>query len=355
APLDVAGLYPRLHAEGYDYGPVFRGVRAAWRHGDALLAELELPDGAARDAARHTLHPALLDSALHVTSLLGDEAAQAPGTLALPFAWTGVTAHARGSRTARVRVTPGGDGTRIELTDTEGRPLATVASYVTRPVTADRLTRRRRHLYTVTDEPLPATAGRPDRRTWAVLGDDALGLGAPAHAGLDALGATVPDVVILPVTAPDAEGEQLPGAVRAALGRALETLRAWSADPRYAASTLVVLTGGGLAGTAVHGLVRAAQAEDPGRILLVARTGPDGPVPDRAALAALLDSGEPEARWRDGRAHAPRLAPAPDSPGPDRPWGTVLVTGGTGGLGALLARHLVRAHGVRRLVLAGRR
>ncbi|MEU7751231.1 type I polyketide synthase [Micromonospora sp. NPDC049171] len=37
------------------------------------------------------------------------------------------------------------------------------------------------------------------------------------------------------------------------------------------------------------------------------------------------------------------------------PDGTVLVTGGTGTLGAALARHLVSARGVRRLVLAGRR
>ncbi|MEU0507109.1 SDR family NAD(P)-dependent oxidoreductase [Nocardia sp. NPDC005998] len=35
--------------------------------------------------------------------------------------------------------------------------------------------------------------------------------------------------------------------------------------------------------------------------------------------------------------------------------GTVLITGGTGGLGALAARHLVTEYGVRRLVLAGRR
>ncbi|MEV6118650.1 type I polyketide synthase [Streptomyces sp. NPDC052109] len=353
-PLDVTGLYPRLHAEGYDYGPVFRGVRAAWRDGDSLLADVELPAGAGQDAARHALHPALLDSALHVTSLL-DGAAEPGEGIALPFAWSGVALHAQGALTARVRVTPGGDGTRIELADTEGRPLAAVESYVTRPVTADRLTRQQRHLYTVTDEPLPEAAGRPDRRTWAVLGDDDLGLGAPVHAGLDALGSTVPDVVILPVTAPRAQGEQLPGAVRSVLGRTLETLRNWSADGRHADSVLVVLTGDGIADAAVHGLVRAAQAEDPGRILLVRRTGPDGPVPDRAALAALLDSGEPEARWRDGRGHVPRLARADDSPGPDRPWGTVLVTGGTGGLGALVARHLAERHGVTRLVLTSRR
>jgi acyl carrier protein len=42
-------------------------------------------------------------------------------------------------------------------------------------------------------------------------------------------------------------------------------------------------------------------------------------------------------------------------PQPLDPQGTVLITGGTGGLGALLARHLVLEHGVRRLLLVSRR
>ncbi len=42
-------------------------------------------------------------------------------------------------------------------------------------------------------------------------------------------------------------------------------------------------------------------------------------------------------------------------PPPLRRDGTVLITGGTGGLGALAARHLVTAHGVRDLVLVSRR
>ncbi|WP_407641763.1 SDR family NAD(P)-dependent oxidoreductase [Amycolatopsis panacis] len=42
-------------------------------------------------------------------------------------------------------------------------------------------------------------------------------------------------------------------------------------------------------------------------------------------------------------------------PRPLDPEGTVLVTGGTGGLGAMIARHLVTEHGVRRLVVTSRR
>jgi NAD(P)-dependent dehydrogenase (short-subunit alcohol dehydrogenase family)/acyl carrier protein len=57
--------------------------------------------------------------------------------------------------------------------------------------------------------------------------------------------------------------------------------------------------------------------------------------------------------------HAPRLAraavqgetPASESLDPE---GTVLITGGTGGLGSLLARHLVTEHGARRLLLVSR-
>ncbi|MGC0421413.1 SDR family NAD(P)-dependent oxidoreductase [Embleya sp. AB8] len=42
-------------------------------------------------------------------------------------------------------------------------------------------------------------------------------------------------------------------------------------------------------------------------------------------------------------------------PAPLDPDGTVLITGGTGALGGLVARHLVAEHGVRRLLLANRR
>ncbi|MCX4911494.1 type I polyketide synthase [Streptomyces sp. NBC_00878] len=365
-PVDVTGLYPRMHTEGYDYGPVFRGVRTAWRRGDTVFAELELPAEARQDATRYGLHPALLDSALHVTSLLDSETDTDTGSgsddgerdghgeagLALPFAWTGVTLHAQGSLTARVRVIPGAEGTRIEVADGEGQPVATVASFVTRTVTADRLARQQRSLYAVEPVPLPEAADRTDRRTWAALGADDLGLGVPVHADLAALGDTVPDVVVLPVRAPRSDADDMPTAVRGALHAALEPVQRWLADERYADSVLLVLTGDTLADAPVRGLVRAAQAEDPGRIVLLG-LGED--LPARAALAAALDTGEPEVIWRDGRACVPRLALAEQplaTADPD--WGTVLVTGGTGGLGALVARHLTTRHGVTRLVLASR-
>src|SRR5262249_12260637 len=49
----------------------------------------------------------------------------------------------------------------------------------------------------------------------------------------------------------------------------------------------------------------------------------------------------------------PGGADGPEGPGWD-PEGTVLITGGTGTLGRLVARHLVTEHGVRQLLLVSR-
>nr|ANH11409.1 SceN [Streptomyces sp. SD85] len=365
APVDTAGLYDRLQAEGFAYGPVFRGVRAVWRRGEELFAELALPAPAGAEAAAYGLHPALLDAALHVTSLFDDGTAQDDGRVRLPFAWEDVALHAGGASAARVRLsrTAGESGAaagavRIELADPSGRPLATIGSYATRPVAAGRLTAGHDALFAVKQVPLPlpqASAGSGGDRRFAVLGTDDLGVGLPASPDLASLAAAAPDVVLLPVR-PDSG--DVPAAVRSALHGVLGVLQEWAADERFAAAKLVVLSGTGLAGAPVGGLVRAAQAEDPGRIVLAA-TG-DEP-PSLAALAAALDSGEPEVVLRDGEVLVPRLAPAaaadgaPGEPDAAPDWGTTLITGGTGGLGALVARHLVQRHGVRSLVLAGRR
>ena len=51
--IDPEDAYARLAEAGYEYGPAFQGLRAAWRSGDAILAELKLPDAA--DAGRFGL------------------------------------------------------------------------------------------------------------------------------------------------------------------------------------------------------------------------------------------------------------------------------------------------------------
>ncbi|MER7722318.1 type I polyketide synthase, partial [Streptomyces flaveolus] len=88
----------------------------------------------------------------------------------------------------------------------------------------------------------------------------------------------------------------------------------------------------------------------------------DGHGVSDALLDAVLAAGEPQIAVRDGLARIPRLTRASVSalpvPTPAPVWdtdGSVLITGASGVLGRLVARHLVTEHGVRRVVLASRR
>ncbi|MDG5809500.1 polyketide synthase dehydratase domain-containing protein, partial [Streptomyces ossamyceticus] len=132
-PVALDGFYEALTDGGYGYGPVFQGLRKAWRAGETVYAEVELPDDAAADAAGFGVHPALLDAALHVSGLVDAHS----GTTRLPFAWTGVRLHAVGASALRVAMTPVGDGVTIRAADEIGAPVASVGSLVLREVSAE--------------------------------------------------------------------------------------------------------------------------------------------------------------------------------------------------------------------------
>jgi acyl transferase domain-containing protein/acyl carrier protein len=340
-PVEIGDAYERLADLGYDYGPAFRGMRSAWRRGKETFAEVELPAELADDAARFGLHPALLDSAMHA-SLLGG------GELVLPFAWTGVALHAAGASRLRVRAVQVGPGSAaVLIADGVGKRVLSVDSLVGRPVTAGQLagTSVRDSLFALEWAPveLPEQAEPVPAVDW------------------DA--AEVPAGGVVVHRCEPVSGD-VPSAVRESLTTALAALQTWLADERFAETRLVVLTRGAveplgaadvtdLAGAPVWGLVRSAQAENPGRIVLV---DSDSDVD----IAAVLAANEPELALRDGQAWAPGLASATMAEEADPgtridPSGTVLITGGTGGLGAVMARHLVTEHGVRSLVLTSRR
>ncbi|GAA3784077.1 type I polyketide synthase [Micromonospora maritima] len=346
-PVAVEPVYARLRDLGVEHGPTFRGLRAAWRTPDGAAAEVELPDDA--DPAGYALHPALLDAALHVVGLTDDDATDDDGAR-LPWAWSGVSLTADGATHLRVRLTRSGPATTLTLADATGAPVARIDSLVSRPLAADQLDAGAAdlHLYDLRWNPLPPPA-RP--ATGIVLLDPAAGLAA-----LD------DDARLVLVPAGDApDGDPL-AATRTRLTGTLALLQEWLADDRSAGCRLVVCTRGAvpadgevtdLAGAAVWGLVRAAQLEHPGRLVLADLDGDDPELLGRA-----LATDEPQVALRAGRLLVPRLAPAePDPTGavdlvPD---GTVLVTGATGALGGLVARHLVTHHKVRHLLLVGRR
>ncbi|GHG48275.1 type I polyketide synthase [Amycolatopsis bullii] len=348
---DVAGLYDRLAGLGFGYGPVFQGLRALWRRGPDLFAELALPAEAHRDAGGYALHPALLDAALH--ALAGDDAASP----LLPFAWHDVVVHTPGAAVARARLTRRGETLSLALSDQEGRPVASVRSLVLRPLDPAllRASGIADALFTLGWVPASPSRTRPGR--CVVIGPGLAGSAAPLpeFADLPALlldTGPEPEFVLAPVpsgnTGPVAAAHRMTADV-------LRLLRSWLSLDRFAGTRLVIVTAGAAgdpAAAAVHGLVRSAQAEHPGRFVLADIED----AADLPALTAALGTDEPQLAVRSGVVTVPRLARAEPAAAPAwDPDGTVLITGGTGGLGALVARHLVRRHGVRHLVLLGRR
>ncbi|WP_042384050.1 type I polyketide synthase, partial [Streptacidiphilus melanogenes] len=400
--LPVEGHYERLAQAGLSYGPAFQGLEKAWQLGDAVYAEVRLPEEQQAEAGAYGLHPALLDAALQALALTPapaeDATAEDEPQSRRPFAWSGFTLHAACASALRVRLTPAGpDAVSLKVADSAGEPVASVDSLVLRPVSAGQFSRGSaagqhdslfRVEWTQLPSPSPAANGVKGSN-WAVLGDDLLKFG-PAlertgaalqfYADLDALGAAVaagrpvPDAV-LAACAFESAGDGLVADVHTATHRALALVQEWLAEDRLAASRLVLVTSGAVAAgredreidlvhAPIWGLVRAARLENEDRLALVDL---DDDEESRRLLPAAIAAGEAEFALRAGAVHVPRLArvarPAEDDhasaqQGTSRAWdpeGTVLITGATGGLGALLARHLVTERGVRHLLLTSRR
>nr|WP_285223678.1 type I polyketide synthase [Frankia sp. AiPa1] len=478
----VEEIYAILRASGLAYGPAFQGLRAAWRDGNDLYAEIVLPEGQAGPAADFGAHPALLDAAVHLSVFHG--LADVPaGSSRLPFAWNGVRLYATGARELRVHLgVQGNDEISLRATDPTGAPVVTVDALLARVVSARQLAASRRarrdSLYQLNWPPLRRIPPAPTASAWAVVGDetaaalpavlggdvqstdvqstDVQGVTVTTYPDLAALGSALesgtaaPDLVLVSATASatasagagagagasdgasdggdgggdngyggdglglrrpdDAENDlgddhDVAGAARATTEHTLLLLRSYLADARLESTRLGVLTFravgvgdereqvlGSSAGAAatevdlsaapVWGLVRSAQAEHPGRILLVdIDRDPASAAALPAALAAAVDLDEPQLALRAGTVRTPRLVPVTTTtsnttttsdtttagdttagdagPGVEAGWnldraGTVLISGGFGTLAGHLARHLVGHHHIRHLHLTSR-
>ncbi|MEU3188631.1 type I polyketide synthase [Streptomyces sp. NPDC006923] len=406
--ITLDGFYEDTDTTGPVHGPLFQGLRSAWRRDGEIFADVRLPESAEADARAFGLHPALLDAAAHAAL-----AADGPESeRRLPSSWRGVTLHAVGATALRVRVTPTGDHTvSLALADTTGQPVATIEGLTLGAPPAGLLDGPRRSalgqsLFQLDWTPAPAATPTGQER-YAVLGTDGLGVaraltaaGAPVttYRDLTALGdalgtaagttadapgtgtpasAPAPRLVLVPLTAPHGTDTDLAGAVHKAARDALALVQSWLADERFATSRLVLVTRDAVAADTGHhngpdqrrgvrnlahaplwGLIRSAEAENPDRFTLVDLDTEDA---SYTALPGALATGEPELALRDGTVLVPRLARAataaaavPTATALD-PDGTVLITGGTGTLGRLAARHLATAHGARHLLLTSRR
>ncbi|MBL1102599.1 type I polyketide synthase [Streptomyces coffeae] len=328
-PLPVADFYRGLDDHGYGYGPSFQGLTAAWRLGDRLYAEVALPEEERAHATAYGIHPALLDAALHVRALAVDPASEEAHRVLLPFSWSGLRLRATGADTLRIRLTPtAADRLSLTAADPVGTPVVTVDDLVLRPMPDGQLGRARsagrNTLFQLLWERASASAGSSALRS-AVLGSDADPTATalpegPCYPDLAALrtavtdGAPAPDVVFASCTAPSG-GEGPVEDTHTLTTTVLSLVQDFLGAPELADTQLAVVTHGAVAtqrhdnvralcGAAVWGLVRSAQSENPGRLLLLDLDGQDTSL---EAVAEAAASGEPHIALRDGLLYVPRL------------------------------------------------
>ncbi|MGW5697717.1 SpnB-like Rossmann fold domain-containing protein, partial [Streptomyces asiaticus] len=274
------------------------------------------------EAARYTLHPALLEAVCHA-----DTHAEAT---ALPVAYRTVSLSATGATALRTRISPDGQGgVKVQLADSTGRAVGSMGSVTSRPLPDDVWvsaagTEPQDALFEVEWFPLPA----PSAPSAPSASSDPAVVTVTSPAELTTLadhGDDVPPFVRVDLR-DTAHG------LRALTSRALEWVQAWLAAPEMDARLVIVtreVTDPICA--AVWGLVRSAQSEAPDRLVLVAMDEDDS---SGALLPAALATGEPQIAITAGAASIPRLVRAtPSGDEPPRaldPTGTVVITGGTG-------------------------
>ncbi|MEU6647762.1 type I polyketide synthase, partial [Saccharomonospora sp. NPDC046836] len=341
-----------------------------WSRDDTLFAQVELPV----PDDRYQLHPALLQAAVRSIGLGQFADDTRPGGW-LPFRCTEIRLNrpVGGGAVLRVRLAPAGKNVlSVAIADQHGAPVGGIGSMSLRPADAGQLTElsvdHLESLFRVDWADLAVPSG-PVAGRYAVVGapgalTTALAGGTAVCADLAELAASwpeIPPVVLVCVERADA-GDPA-AAVERGVHQVLRWTQDWLADERFSGSRLVFVTREAVhdvpradpAAAAIWGFVRTAQTEHPGRFTLVDTDDQPGSwarIPEAAATGQL------QLKLRAGGVTIPRLAPAAVGGARNAPAlgsGTVLITGGTGGLGALLARHLVTRHGIRRLVLTSRR
>ncbi len=361
-PVGLGDLYERLADSGVSYGPAFQGVQAAWRRDGELWGEVALDVEQQAQAGQYGVHPALFDAALHLAMLAGRDGNE-DRELELPFAFSGVRCGRGGRARWRVRVVHDGGAVALEAFDDEGLLAFELGSLHTRPVD------------------MRALQARADERDallcldWSEVGssgEQSLVAEEPASIEVgdaEALAAAEvgPGVLVCRVVSRRGKAQVAESPLELS-ARVLELIKAFLADERRGEAKLVFITDKAIAvetgedpdlvQSPVWGLIRSAQSEHPDRLCAIDIDGGDHAISE-ATLASALASGEPQLAIRGGRLLAARLGrmrlsaaePTEVSLDPDR---TVVITGGTGTLGSLLARHFVATHGTKHMVLLSR-
>ncbi|HRI71242.1 MAG TPA: type I polyketide synthase, partial [Polyangium sp.] len=363
--IDVASFYENLEALRLSYQMPFRGLQTMWKRGNDLFAEVALP---ADEPNLFGIHPALLDAALHplATQLTA---------VCLPFSWSGIRLHSSGAQSVRVHIAAleRQNAFRVQISDTLGAPIVSVQSVDVRPASPAQVEnllepQKEPSLYRLQWIPwITHEAANLGPQSWAVVGPDELQLAAvfpvEHHPDFSSLGPAAQNILLSCVSSQTPTTLQ---GVHEVAHRVLGMVQSWLAEPRLSGSRLVVLTRQAVAAHAheiildvryasLWGLLRSVINEHPERQCMLVDIDDHGSL---TSLPSAIASGQKQIAIRRGALYIPTLVPAKGSTMPlthaYETNGTVVITGGTGSLGAHVARHLVEKHKFKNLVLVSR-
>lgn len=378
--LEHHSLYAKLEEAGVHLGPAFQLITSAWRKGEDVYVEAELP---ASDGSAFRIHPALLDAGLQASLL---QSLPAEGARQL-FSISGLQIYQDNVRSIRacVRLKSGNGQTEtqsehsVRIADHSGAPVAQIASIVLRSADPSARKVRRHPVYRMEwTELFPSVGQHGPALCWITPEVGQWRKAAPE-------GEVVPTMAeaLAAVSARSLAGAALlsqPKKLRNAHDALEVTLsvvaavQAWLADPVTQKLPLIVVTQNAidanktgasinLAQSPLWGLLRCVQWEHPNRIVLLDVDTHENLNSALPFAWAAVQEGEVQLAIRKGHLLAARLGKhsllphisSTDGPEPAVSGiGTALITG-AGSLGALVARHLVQTRQYERIVLASRR
>lgn len=381
--LSLDDLYERLARRGLRYGPSFRCVQQVLRHGNALYSKLALPTSLLQEAPRYGLHPALFDAALHPLVFLDPE--EAATTAWLPYEQQRVHVQRRGAtellaRLELVSATAEERIVRLILCDEAGGYVGRLDQLVLRRIQPEAVPQAggsaMAGLCSVVwhEATLPAHGASPRNvLVWGASDRLAQQLGYRRIASLAELlpmlrGQESDRVHVLWDACESADPSRSTDAAQTLCQQGVSRLQEWTRASLPAQVELVVLTReavatgredpvAGFIAAGLWGLLRSVRCEYP--MLRLRLLDLSAASRREEILAALQVEAEPDMALRQDHLYVPqleRISTRTETTAPI-PWGsgTVLVTGGLGRLGHVVAQHLARVHGARYLLLLSRR
>ena len=398
-PFDRAGVRQRCTQEmsgdelrrilgrhGIQIGGAFQPATTVWRRDGEALAQLALDTG----AHDYHVHPAALDACSRIlaAALPGFDRDEGATYVPAGVGTCDVLAPLTGVVWVHATITGRSDGPSpsvvgdIRAYDESGRLVTEVGGIRLVPIEHSTASTGVDHLLyerVWRRAVAPASTPRDAHGRWALIADRS-GVAAELSRLLEEHGGECvadPDVSSLrgvvylraldAVAGKDSDTDALKGDVERAVRGALALVQSCGSTPVW------LVTQGATAGAVPAAGIRVAQSPlwGLGRALAVDRPGALGGLVDLDPAASVADSarqlldaltgagGEDMMAFRAGARYLPRLQRAEPFPAPTAPTvfdadDTMLITGGTGGLGLRLVEWLA-AHGARHLILCSRR